>query len=98
MDSYQLFLIKCVLAAGQEHVLNLGTECVKSEVRSDMKSALYALVDMIERWDVNGSNEEALGSRNEVVLENEQVKDLNKLLKSLAEIDKFYDCIGGIIG
>ncbi|KDO68902.1 hypothetical protein CISIN_1g002690mg [Citrus sinensis] len=90
----QLFLIKCVIAAGQEHVLNLEPEYVESEARSDIKSALYALVEFIDRLDVNGRNSEA----KDAVLEIEQVKDLNKLLKTLAEIEQFYDCVGGIIG
>ncbi|KAJ0102982.1 hypothetical protein Patl1_06650 [Pistacia atlantica] len=102
LGSYQLFLIKCLIAAGQEHVLNLGGEFVESEVnsgRNDMKSALYALVEMIERWDVNTTHQNVgFVVRNGFVLENEKVKDLNKLLKSLAEIEQFYDCIGGIIG
>ncbi|KAJ0044774.1 hypothetical protein Pint_06554 [Pistacia integerrima] len=102
LDSYQLFLIKCLIAAGQEHVLNLGGEFVESEVKSgrnDMKSALYALVEMIERWDVNPTHQNVgFVVRNGFVLENEKVKDLNKLLKSLEEIEQFYDCIGGIIG
>lgn len=90
----QLFLIKCVIAAGQEHVLNLEPEYVESEARSDIKSALYALVEFIDRLDVNGRNSEA----KDAVLEIEQVTDLNKLLKTLAEIEQFYDCVGGIIG
>ncbi|KAK0592486.1 hypothetical protein LWI29_020045 [Acer saccharum] len=102
LDSFQLFLVKCLIAAGQEQVLNLGTEFAESEVksaRSELKSALYALVEMIEKWDVGGGGGGGHSHhQNGVVLENEQVKDLNKLLKSLAEIEKFYDCIGGIIG
>lgn len=102
LDSYQLFLIKCLIAAGQEHVLNLGGEFEESEVKSarnDVKRALYALVEMIERWDVNSTHQNGdFVVRNGFVLENEKVEDLNKLLKSLAEIEKFYDCIGGIIG
>ena len=75
-------------------MLNLEPEYVESEARSDIKSALYALVEFIDRLDVNGRNSEA----KDAVLEIEQVKDLNKLLKTLAEIEQFYDCVGGIIG
>ncbi|KAL5732899.1 hypothetical protein ACOSQ2_032591 [Xanthoceras sorbifolium] len=100
LDSFQLFLVKCLIAAGQEHVLNLGTEFAESEVksvRSELKRSLYALVEMIERWDVGGGGGHT-HHRNADILESEQVKDLTKLLKSLAEIEQFYDCIGGIIG
>lgn len=101
LGSFQLYLIKCLIAAGQEHVLNYGMEYVDSEVqsvRSEVKSALYALVEMIERWDIQGGQSEVLDNRTGSLLENEQVKDLNMLLKSLAAIEQFYDCIGGIIG
>lgn len=67
---------------------------MEREGRSDIKRALYALVEFIDRLDVSGSNSEA----EDAVLEIEQVKDLNKLLKSLVEIEQFYDCVGGIIG
>ena len=56
LSSDQLFLLKCVVAAGQEHVLCLGeTESLESSASaaaatmSAVKSALYALAEMIEK-------------------------------------------------
>ncbi|VVA18419.1 PREDICTED: UTP--glucose-1-phosphate uridylyltransferase [Prunus dulcis] len=99
LTPYELFLFKCLVAAGQEHVLGWGFEFVQSEmesVRSSVKSALYALVSMIEKLDVNG---EGLGENiGGVALNDEDFKDLKKLLKNLGEIEQFYNCIGGIIG
>lgn len=96
LDSYELFLLKCLVAAGQEHVLGTSETDVES-TRSYMKTALYALVEMIERLDVHGGEgvqkRKVSGS-----LEDEEVDDLRKLLKTLREIEEFYDCIGGIIG
>lgn len=95
----ELFLFKCLVAAGQEHVLGWGFEFVQSEmesVRSSVKSALYALVSIIEKLDVNGEDSgEKIGG---VALNDEDFKDLKKLLKNLGEIEQFYNCIGGIIG
>ncbi|CAB4270981.1 unnamed protein product [Prunus armeniaca] len=99
LTPYELFLFKCLVAAGQEHVLGWGFEFVQSEmesVRSSVKSALYALVSMIEKLDVNGEGSgEKIGG---VALNDEDFKDLKKLLKNLGEIEQFYNCIGGIIG
>ncbi|PQQ16998.1 UTP--glucose-1-phosphate uridylyltransferase 3 chloroplastic [Prunus yedoensis var. nudiflora] len=99
LTTYELFLFKCLVAAGQEHVLGWGFEFVKSEmesVRSSVKSALYALVSMIEKLDVNGEGSgEKIGG---VALNDEDIMDLKKLLKNLGEIEQFYNCIGGIIG
>ncbi|XP_031373607.1 UTP--glucose-1-phosphate uridylyltransferase 3, chloroplastic isoform X2 [Punica granatum] len=95
-DSYELFLLKCLVAGGQEHVLGTWEGEVES-VRSSVKAALYALVEMIERLDVNGA--EGVGKRKiGGCLEDEEVQDLKKLLKTLREMEEFYDCIGGIIG
>lgn len=95
-DSYGLFLVKCLVAAGQEHVLGLESEMSEFESTwSDIKSALYALVEMIEKLD-NGR--ERSGSNTGFGLKSEEVGDFEKLLKTLGEIERFYDCIGGIIG
>lgn len=84
------------MAAGQEHVLG-SWEGEGESVRNSVKSALYALVDMIERLDFNGR--EGVGKRNVGgSLDDEEVEDLKRLLKTLREIEEFYDCIGGIIG
>ena len=63
-------------------------------VRSSMMSLFYGLVEMIEKWEV--SDGEALEKKNE--LDGEQIGALKKLLKTLREIEQFYDCIRGIIG
>lgn len=96
LDSSELFLLKCLVAAGQEHVLYPGEGKEEKHVRSSIKIALYALVDMIEGLDMNGG--EALRNRKLCEIEDAKVGDLKKLLKTLQEIEQFYDCIGGIIG
>ncbi|OMO50056.1 hypothetical protein CCACVL1_30665 [Corchorus capsularis] len=99
------FLIKCLIAAGQEHVLDMGFGFVEGEgdgARSSVKAALYALVGMIEKWDGTnggaGGREGFLNGVNGSVLEDEESEDLKKLLMTLEEMEEFYDCIGGIIG
>ncbi|GFP89441.1 probable serine/threonine-protein phosphatase 2a regulatory subunit b'' subunit ton2 [Phtheirospermum japonicum] len=87
--------MKCVVAAGQEHMLGefgRGLENGELEMgRSSIKNALYALAEMIEKWDANG------GGRNKG-LRDEEREALRSLLKMLREVEEFYDCIGGIIG
>ncbi|XVE99805.1 hypothetical protein REPUB_Repub03eG0232900 [Reevesia pubescens] len=101
----ELFLVKCLVAAGQCHVFDMGfgfEARETDEVKNTVKTALYALVEMIEKWDVNnsgkGGREGVLKSQNGDVLEDEESEDFKKLLKILGEIEEFYDCIGGIIG
>ncbi|CAN7095147.1 unnamed protein product [Brassica rapa subsp. narinosa] len=102
LDSREMFLVKCVIAAGQEHALCVGYEETFEEeeeeeeytVRSSVKTALYALVEMIERFDVNSSGYKDRSR----VLEAENVAHFRKFLTFLGEIEQFYDCIGGIIG
>ncbi|KAF4352766.1 hypothetical protein G4B88_010166 [Cannabis sativa] len=99
LSSYELFLLKCLVASGQEHVLCFGLEFEDEELestRSSIKSALYALVGMIEKLDVNGGkvDESNLGA----TLGDEDFVDLKKLLKHLGDVEEFYDSIGGIIG
>ncbi|MFS7958244.1 putative UTP--glucose-1-phosphate uridylyltransferase [Helianthus anomalus] len=99
LDEYELFLVKCIVAAGQEHVLvsDCDTDGVDGEIngefvsaRSSLKSALYSLVEMIEKWD--GSEDR------EVRVKKIDAVALNSLLKTLKDVEEFYDCIGGIIG
>lgn len=90
LDEYELFLLKCVIAAGQEQVL--GSVEVASSARGPLKSALYGLVEMIEKLDVNSGD----GLVKKV--EGEEIGALRILLKTLGEMEQFYDCIGGIIG
>lgn len=102
----EVFLVKCLVAAGQHHVLDMGFGFAEREgdgVRSSVKTALYALVEMIEKWDVinggsGGGREGFAKSQNGCVLVDEESEDLKKLLKLLGEVEEFYDCIGGIVG
>ncbi|KAF9596503.1 hypothetical protein IFM89_012234 [Coptis chinensis] len=86
---YELFLLNCLIAAGQEHVLlnyNDDVEFKDDDLKtSSLRSALYSLAEMIENWD--GVSDEK-----------EKMEPFNKLLSNLRDIDHFYDCIGGIIG
>ncbi|KAL1559274.1 UTP--glucose-1-phosphate uridylyltransferase 3, chloroplastic [Salvia divinorum] len=91
LSDHELFLLKCVVAAGQEHVL---AEFDSGEIQMGMtslKSALYGLAEMIENWDGNGG----VGSQR---FDQENKAALRSLLKMLGEVEQFYDCIGGIIG
>lgn len=101
LSSKDLFLIKCLVAAGQEHVLSLGFklgEAEKESTTSSVKRALNALARMIENLDAYDGNSSAGFGRMHVALEDEEIGDLKKLLESLGEIERFYRCIGGIIG
>ncbi|KAD5962118.1 hypothetical protein E3N88_13591 [Mikania micrantha] len=99
LDEYELFLIKCIVAAGQEHVLVSGCDTdsdvngVEHEfvsARNSLKVALYSLVEMIEKWDSNDDREMRVKKVDALAL--------NSLLKILRDVEEFYDCIGGIIG
>ncbi|XP_011035906.1 PREDICTED: uncharacterized protein LOC105133562 isoform X1 [Populus euphratica] len=104
LTSRELFLLKCLVAAGQEHVVSLeGFEVVEREavepVRTSVKNALYSLVEIIEGFDLSDNGNKGLGRINYGEnLTDEEIKDLKKLLKSLGEVEEFYDCIGGVIG
>ncbi|GKE14161.1 UTP--glucose-1-phosphate uridylyltransferase 3, chloroplastic [Tanacetum coccineum] len=93
LDEYEFYLLKCIVAAGQEHVLKSGYDYdVDSHgevlsVRSTLKAALYSLVEMIENWD--GSDE---------CVKKVDGAALNSLLRTLRDVEEFYNCIGGIIG
>lgn len=103
LDLYEMYLVKCVIAAGQEHVISYGMERMvergfEFETRSVLKNAFYSLVEMIESWDVvdgGASNSGKVGKRE---LMAEEIVNLRKLLKILKELESFYNCIGGIIG
>ncbi|KAL4350105.1 hypothetical protein HN51_031179 [Arachis hypogaea] len=106
MSSGELFLLKCLVAAGQEHVLCSGVDGVEAatsataNTSSSVKSALYALAEIIESLDSHGSNggSASFGRSTTVTLDDEEIRNLESLLESLGEIERFYDCIGGIIG
>ncbi|KAL7108918.1 hypothetical protein ACP275_06G143000 [Erythranthe tilingii] len=95
LTDYEMYLLKCVVAAGQEHVLGqFGRELENGELemgRSAIKTALYTLAEMIENWDANGR-----GTSHD--LKDEDRAALRSLLKMLGKVEQFYDCIGGIIG
>ncbi|PSS34449.1 UTP--glucose-1-phosphate uridylyltransferase [Actinidia chinensis var. chinensis] len=93
LGNYELFLLKCVIAAGQEHVTG-SVSLVEGDFESTrgvLKGALYTLVEMIENWGVNGDKDKER-------LKGEEIGVLRTLLKTLKDVEKFYDCIGGIVG
>ncbi|XP_074287197.1 UTP--glucose-1-phosphate uridylyltransferase 3, chloroplastic isoform X2 [Silene latifolia] len=102
LDSFELYLVKCVVAAGQEHVIDSYSggadveerEYESSSARGSLKSALYALVEMIESWDMVG--EVNLGVSKGLV--DHEIVAFEKLLRILKDLESFYDCIGGILG
>ncbi|KNA24035.1 hypothetical protein SOVF_019800 [Spinacia oleracea] len=101
LDSFEMYLIKCVIAAGQEHVINYGFEEDEERdfqsSRSSLKNALFSLAEMIESWDIVGGGA-GNGKMGMSKLMEEEIAALKKLLKTLAEMERFYDCIGGILG
>lgn len=99
LDSENLFLLKCLVAAGQEHVLCSGETMPEMEssvmASGSVKSAFYALAKMIEKMDSGNGNS---GGGFGMGLEDHEIRELNKLLETLAQVERFYDCIGGVIG
>ncbi|KAJ8755381.1 hypothetical protein K2173_019179 [Erythroxylum novogranatense] len=61
LGSCELFLFKCLVAVGQQHVLSSGMEFTESEElqssRGSVKKALWALVEMIESFDLSGDDD-----------------------------------------
>ncbi|GFY82086.1 UDP-glucose pyrophosphorylase 3 [Actinidia rufa] len=80
LGNYELFLLKCVIAAGQEHVIGSV-----SLVEGDFEST---------RGVLKGVN----GDKDKERLKGEEIGVLRTLLKTLKDVEKFYDCIGGIVG
>ncbi|GAB2299315.1 UTP--glucose-1-phosphate uridylyltransferase 3, chloroplastic [Dionaea muscipula] len=105
---YDLYLIKCLAAAGQEHVIRSGfddlveTEWELESVRSSVRTALYALVELIEGYSssvrLGKKSSGGGGGGGRGGFKHERVGALRKLLKTLREVEEFYDCMGGIIG
>lgn len=87
LDPSEMWLLECLVAAGQEHVL--GVEFCGEQRRSWLKSAMFMLVRFVEQqWEGGGGRDVS-----------EEVKaSVKELVMILGEIEKFYDCIGGIIG
>lgn len=104
LETAEVFLLKCMVAAGQGHVLGSeldsgggsGGGSVGHLVEgSALKSAFIALAGVIEKWNLDSEwvDGDRIGDVGVGVIE-----PLKKLLKTLSEIEQFYDCIGGIIG
>ena len=94
LDRGQILLLKCLVAAGQGHVLLTDMDGERNAVTvegSALKNALYVLADMIDNWNSELSgNDEGINGIGTIAL--------NRLLSTLQEIEQFYDCVGGIIG
>ncbi|KAL8119786.1 UTP--glucose-1-phosphate uridylyltransferase 3, chloroplastic [Apium graveolens] len=96
LEEAELYLIKCVVAAGQEHLLKSDEfEFEFESKRSSLKTALYGLAEMIENWDTNKGIVKSVDVER---IDDEEIKALRLLVKNLGEVEQFYDCIGGIIG
>ncbi|CAN6332751.1 unnamed protein product [Urochloa humidicola] len=104
LEPREVLLLKCLVAAGQEHVLGDeldwygggGGDHHEHHHRngasggSALREALYSLAGLVGNW----SSEGAVGGEKG----NEEMEVLRGLLKFLGDIEEFYDCIGGIIG
>lgn len=94
LTPFEIFLLKCLVVAGQEHVLGFDFDWGKRfESGSELRRAFYALGNMIEGWSVDNGNGTQTADAD--VAEMDMLK---KLLKLLGEMEQFYNCIGGIIG
>ncbi|XP_027159295.1 UTP--glucose-1-phosphate uridylyltransferase 3, chloroplastic [Coffea eugenioides] len=105
LDDYPVYLLKCAVAAGQEHLLRGDDfdesgdfDSPSSSSASALKRALYALAEMVDSWDVTGESNK-VGLANKILGHGEEdVNAFKLLLKTLGDVEQFYDCIGGIIG
>ncbi|KAI0519281.1 hypothetical protein KFK09_006723 [Dendrobium nobile] len=96
LDLKDEFLIKCLVAAGQGHVLGSGLHRGGGGVgHHSLKQAFYILADMIQKWNLDGVGIEV---EDEDVGGGGMSEPLEKLLKTLNDVEEFYDCVGGIIG
>ncbi|EPS63541.1 hypothetical protein M569_11245, partial [Genlisea aurea] len=90
-----VYLVKCVVAAGQEHVFGedfmRDLDDAQARKGTAIKNALYALAEMIETWDVH----DTFGTG---TFDIEDKVALRALLNMLEEVEQFYDSIGGVIG
>lgn len=102
LEPHEVLLLKCLVAAGQEHVLGDELEWYgggdhhehhhRNGVSggSALREALYSLAGLVGKWSSEGVVGVEKGS--------EEMEVLRRLLKFLGDIEEFYDCIGGIIG
>lgn len=98
----EVLLLKCLVAAGQEHVLGYELDWYGGDGDhehhhrngvsggSALREALYGLAGLVGKWTSEGLVGGEKGS--------EEMEVLPRLLKFLDSIEEFYDCIGGIIG
>jgi UTP---glucose-1-phosphate uridylyltransferase len=94
LEAFEVFLLKCLVVAGQEHVLGFEFDWGrKIEAGSELRKAFYALGNMIENWSSHNG-----GGTHTEDIDTADMKMLKWLLKLLGEMEQFYDCIGGIIG
>ncbi|MCL7035925.1 hypothetical protein MKW94_018116 [Papaver nudicaule] len=114
LEAHEVVLVLSLVAAGQQHVISsrefdfVEGKSQKKKNRSSLRSVLFGLAEMVENWDIQGGaggggggggGGELNGWKHEgVVTDGRITEPLNELLKSLKEIDQFYNCIGGIIG
>lgn len=103
LEPREVLLLKCLVAAGQEHVLGYELDWYGGDGRhehhhrnggvsggSALRDALYSLAGLVGKWTSEGVVGGEKGS--------EEMEVLPRLLKFLDSIEEFYDCIGGIIG
>ncbi|KAF8719511.1 hypothetical protein HU200_024236 [Digitaria exilis] len=101
LEPREVLLLKCLVAAGQEHVLGDELDWYGGHHEhhhrngvsggSALREALYGLAGLVGKW----SSEEVVGGGEKG---SEEMEVLRGLLKFLGDIEEFYDCIGGIIG
>ncbi|KAJ6836989.1 UTP--glucose-1-phosphate uridylyltransferase 3, chloroplastic [Iris pallida] len=94
----EAFLLKCMVAAGQGHVLGDNEKVIVESTGSGsaLKKAFCILGDMVEKWSLNGNGGGDHGGLGGLGIGGKE--ELRNLLKTLGQMEKFYDCIGGIIG
>ncbi|KAG2618678.1 UTP--glucose-1-phosphate uridylyltransferase 3, chloroplastic-like [Panicum virgatum] len=103
LEPREALLLKCLVAAGQEHVLGDELEWYGgggghhehhhrngASGGSALREALYSLAGLVGKWSSEGVAGTEKGSG--------EMEVLRRLLKFLGDIEEFYDCIGGIIG
>jgi UTP---glucose-1-phosphate uridylyltransferase len=103
LEPREVLLLKCLVAAGQEHVLGheldwYGGDGGHHEHHhrngvsggSALRDALYSLAGLVGKWTSEG----VVAAKER----KEEMEVLPRLLKFLDNVEEFYDCIGGIIG
>ncbi|XP_062179891.1 UTP--glucose-1-phosphate uridylyltransferase 3, chloroplastic isoform X2 [Phragmites australis] len=100
LEAREVLLLKCLVAAGQEHVLGEELDWSAGGHHdhhrngagggSALREALYSLSCLVGKWSSEGVAGGETGSG--------EMELLRRLLKFLDDIEEFYDCIGGIIG